>query len=183
MPWARLMRSGALTPVDVPQVDDAALRARTRARDETRADLKAATSRLNAFFLRHDRRETGRATWGAAHLRWLSAVVGPTPAQPIVLQASIRERGWHPTDASQVVATPRISAGSPVASDELRLCRWTKGKTIMKLYKSCSHLLTQVNQGKHVSSQAKPTLVVCEKSFRYGVTEAECLTQQVYGGR
>jgi hypothetical protein len=50
------MRSGALTSVDVPQVDDAAIRALTRARDETSADLKAAKSRLKAYFLRHDRR-------------------------------------------------------------------------------------------------------------------------------
>jgi hypothetical protein len=43
------MRSGDLPPVDVPQVDDAAIRDLTRARDETIGDIKAATSRLNAF--------------------------------------------------------------------------------------------------------------------------------------
>jgi hypothetical protein len=43
------MRSGDLTPVDVPQVEDEAIRARTRAREETIGDLKAATSRLKAF--------------------------------------------------------------------------------------------------------------------------------------
>jgi hypothetical protein len=37
--------------------------------------------------LRHDLRYTGSATWGPAHLRWLSEVVCPTPAQPIVFQA------------------------------------------------------------------------------------------------
>jgi transposase len=30
---------------------------------------------------------TGRATWGPARRRWLSEVVCPTPAQPIVFQA------------------------------------------------------------------------------------------------
>ena len=32
----------------------------------------------------------GRANWGPAHLRWLSEVVCPTPAQPIVFQAYVR---------------------------------------------------------------------------------------------
>jgi transposase len=36
---------------------------------------------------RHDIRYTGRATWSPAHLRWLSEVVCPTPAQQIVFQA------------------------------------------------------------------------------------------------
>jgi hypothetical protein len=44
-------------------------------------DLKAAKFRLQAFVRRHDIRYTGRANWGPAHLRWLSAVVCPTPVQ------------------------------------------------------------------------------------------------------
>jgi transposase len=42
---ARLMRSGDLTPGYVPAVEDAAVRDRTRARDEAICDLKAAKSR------------------------------------------------------------------------------------------------------------------------------------------
>jgi transposase len=84
------MRSGALTPVDVPQVTDDAIRDLTRAREETIGDSKAAKSRLNAFLLRHDIRSTGRAPWGAAPLRWLSEVGCPTPAQPIVFPAYVR---------------------------------------------------------------------------------------------
>jgi len=61
---ARLMRSGDLTRVYVASVEDEALRA-----------LKTAKCRLTAFLLRHDLRSTGRATWGPAHLRWLSEVV------------------------------------------------------------------------------------------------------------
>ena len=89
-PRARLMRSGDLTPVYVPTVEDEAIRHRTRAREETIGDLKAAKCRLNAFLLRHAIRDTGRATWGPAHLRWLSAVVCATPAPPIVCQAYVR---------------------------------------------------------------------------------------------
>jgi transposase len=90
VPRARLARSGALTAVDVPKVEDEAMRALTRAREDTIRDLQSATCRLKAFWLRHAIRDTGRATWGPAHLRWLSAVVCPTPPQHIVFQADVR---------------------------------------------------------------------------------------------
>src|SRR5262247_4177647 len=81
---ARLMRSGALTPVYVPQVEDEAIRDLSRAREDAVGDLKTAKHRLKAFLLRHDLRYTGRATWSPAHLRWLSEIVCPTPAQHMV---------------------------------------------------------------------------------------------------
>jgi len=87
---ARLRRSGDLTPVDVPAVADEAMRDLSRAREDTLHDLKTAKLRLKALLLRHDIRYTGRATWGPAHLRWLSEVVCPTPAQPSVFQAYVR---------------------------------------------------------------------------------------------
>jgi transposase len=87
---ARLMRSGDLTPVYVPKVEDEARRDLSRAREDALRDLKAATFRLKAFLLRHDIRYTGSATWGPAHLRWLSEVVCPTPAEQLVLQAYVR---------------------------------------------------------------------------------------------
>jgi transposase len=82
----RLRRSGALTPVYVPTVEDEAMRNLCRAREEAIHDLQVAKFRLKAFLLRQDIRYTGQATWGPAHLRWLSAVVCPTPAQQIVFQ-------------------------------------------------------------------------------------------------
>jgi transposase len=87
---ARLMRSGDLTPVYVPAVDDAAIRDLSRAREETLRDLKAAKLRRTAFVLRHDIRSPGRANWSPAHLRWLSEVVCPTPAQQIVFQEYVQ---------------------------------------------------------------------------------------------
>jgi len=83
---ARLMRSGDLTPVHVPRVEDEAIRDLCRARDDAIRDLQAAKFRLKALLLRHDIRYTGRAPWGPAHLRWLSEVGCPTPAQQIVFQ-------------------------------------------------------------------------------------------------
>ena len=90
MQLARLMRSGDLTPVYVPAVDDEAIRDLSRAREDTLRDLKAAKLRRKAFLLRHDIRSTGRANWSPAHLRWLSEVIGPTPAQQIVFQEYVQ---------------------------------------------------------------------------------------------
>ncbi len=87
---ARLMRSGDLTPIYVPQVQDEAIRDLSRAREDTLGDLKAAKQRLKAFLLRQDIRYEGRATWTPAHLRWLSEVVCPTSAQQIVFQEYLR---------------------------------------------------------------------------------------------
>jgi transposase len=87
---ARLMRSGDLTPVYVPKVEDEAIRDLCRAREDVLRDLKAAKLRLKAFLLRHDIRYTGQAPWNPAHLRWLSEVLCPTPAQQIVFQEYVR---------------------------------------------------------------------------------------------
>jgi transposase len=90
VPRARLARSGDLTAVYVPTVEDEAIRDLTRAREDALSDLKDAKCRLNALLLRPDSRDVGRANGGPAHLRWLSEVVCPTPAQPIVFQAYVR---------------------------------------------------------------------------------------------
>src|SRR5499433_3920898 len=92
---ARLRRSGDLTPVYVPRVEDEAIRDLSRAREDTIRDLQAAKFRLKAFLLRHDSRSTGQATWGPAHLRWLSEVVCPTPAQQIVFQEYVHAVTEH----------------------------------------------------------------------------------------
>jgi transposase len=87
---ARLLRSGDLTPVYIPSVDEEAIRDLVRAREDVLKDLKAAKVRLKAFLLRQDIGYEGRANWTAAHLRWLANVVCPTPAQQIVFQAYVR---------------------------------------------------------------------------------------------
>jgi transposase len=92
---ARLLRSGDLTPVYVPSVEDEAIRDLVRAREDVLKDLKAAKVRLKAFLLRQDIRYEGRATWGPAHLRWLADVVCPTPAQQLVFQEYVRSVSEH----------------------------------------------------------------------------------------
>jgi transposase len=95
MQLARLARSGDLTAVYVPQGQDEAMRDLTRAREDAISDRKDAKFRLKALLLRHASRDTGRATWGPAHLRWLSEVVCPTPTQQIVFPAYARAGQEH----------------------------------------------------------------------------------------
>lgn len=87
---ARLSRSGDLTAVYVPTVEDEAIRDLCRARDAARVTLKDAKLRLKAFLLRLGLHYVGRADWNAAHKRYLAKVVCPTPAQQIVFQESVR---------------------------------------------------------------------------------------------
>ncbi len=87
---ARLLRSGDLTPVYIPSVEDEAIRDVVRAREDALKEGKTAKVRLKAFLLRQDLRYEGRANWGPAHLRWLANVVCPTPAQQIVFQEYVR---------------------------------------------------------------------------------------------
>jgi transposase len=117
---ARLMRSGDLTPVYVPQVEDEAIRDLRRAREDTIRDLKAAKFRLKAFLLRHDIRYTGQATWGPAHLRWLSEVVCATPAQQIVFQEYVRAVNDHTERLQRLEHELREQVRS------WRLSRWSR---------------------------------------------------------
>jgi len=87
---ARLLRSGDLTRVYVPTVEDEALRDLCRARDAARLTMKNAKRRLKAFLLRLGLPYVGRADWNAAHKRYLAKVVRPTPAQQIVFQETRR---------------------------------------------------------------------------------------------
>lgn len=87
---ARLLRSGDLTAVYVPTVEDEAIRDLCRARDAARITLKDAKLRLKAFLLRLGLHYVGRADWNAAHKRYLAKVVCPTPAQQIVFQEGVR---------------------------------------------------------------------------------------------
>jgi transposase len=73
MTLARLMRSGDLSAIYVPRIEDEALRDLSRGRDDAMEDLKRSKRRLKSFLL-----------------RWLSEVVCPIPAQQIVFQEYVR---------------------------------------------------------------------------------------------
>jgi len=73
---ARLHRAGELTPIYVPR-EDASKAQRT------------ARQRLGAMMLRHGYRYPGKKTWTPVHMRWLSDIAMPHPAQQIALQEYI----------------------------------------------------------------------------------------------
>jgi transposase len=87
---ARLLRSGDLTAVYVPTVEDEALRDLCRARDAARKGQRDAKLRLKSFLLRLGMQYLGRASWNDAHKRYLAKVVCPTSAQQIVFQESMQ---------------------------------------------------------------------------------------------
>jgi transposase len=112
---ARLLRSGDLSSIYVPTVDDEAIRDLSRAREDAVRDLKRSKVRLKAFLLRQDIRYEGRATWNAAHLRWLAHVVCPTAAQQIVFQEYVQ------TVTEQVERLRRLEAELHAAVTTWRL--------------------------------------------------------------
>ena len=83
---ARLHRAGELTAVYVPRADDEAMRDLSRAREDAKRAETRARQQLQALLLRHDIRYTGKTPWSAAHLRWLSNIKLPHPAQQITFQ-------------------------------------------------------------------------------------------------
>ena len=92
---ARLLRSGDLTAVYVPKIEDEAIRDLSRAREDAVLDLKSARQRLKSFLLRLGLPYVGRGDWKDAHRRYLSRVVCPTPAQQIVFQEYLRAVDDH----------------------------------------------------------------------------------------
>ena len=96
MKLARGMRSGDLTSIYVPSVEDEAIRDLCRGREDAMRDLKRSKQRLKALLLRLEIRYSGRESWSKAYFRWLSEVRCPTAAQQIVFQEhlhAITERG------------------------------------------------------------------------------------------
>lgn len=87
---ARLLRGGDLDPIYVPEPDDEAIRDLSRARENAMRDLNDSRFQLKALLLRNHIHYEGRANWSLKHLRWLTEIVLPHPAQQIVLQEMLR---------------------------------------------------------------------------------------------
>lgn len=83
---AKLLKSEDLTPIYVPEPEDEAVRDLSRAREVAMKDLKDAKYQLKALLLRNNINYKGTANWSQKHLRWLTELVLPHPAQHIVLQ-------------------------------------------------------------------------------------------------
>lgn len=86
---ARLHRSGDLTAVYVPRLEDEALRDLVRARGDCVNALKKAKQQLGAFLLRHNIYYSGKSKWSKAYFNWLADISMSHPAQQITLQEYI----------------------------------------------------------------------------------------------
>ncbi len=87
---AKLLKSEDLTPIYVPEPEDEAIRDLSRAREVAMKDLKDTKYQLKALLLRNNINYAGTANWSLKHLRWLTELVLPHPAQQIVLQEFIQ---------------------------------------------------------------------------------------------
>ncbi len=87
---ARLLRSGDLTPVWVPDREQERMRDLSRARDDMKAQERKARQQLNAFLLRHGHHwPSGKTRWTPAHENWLAGLKMAHPWEQIVLQEYI----------------------------------------------------------------------------------------------
>jgi transposase len=87
---ARLLRSGDLTAVWVPDQEQERMRDLSRARDDLKAQERKARQQLNAFLLRHGQHwPKGKSRWTPAHEHWLAGLKMDDPWQQVVLQSYI----------------------------------------------------------------------------------------------
>jgi transposase len=87
---ARLLRSGDLTAVWVPDQEQERMRDLSRARDDLKAQERKARQQLNAFLLRHGNHwPKGKSRWTPAHEHWLAGLKMDDPWQQVVLQTYI----------------------------------------------------------------------------------------------
>ena len=77
----RSLKSEDLTPIYVPEPEDEAFRDLYRTREAAMKDLKEAKYQLKALLLLNNIRNEGTANWSKKHLRWLTELILPHPAQ------------------------------------------------------------------------------------------------------
>ena len=83
---ARLLRSGDLTGIHIPDATDEAIRDVCRARTDASDDRRKAKQRLLGFMLRNGHTYTGKTNWTDAHMRYLREKRMPSAAHQIVLE-------------------------------------------------------------------------------------------------
>lgn len=83
---ARLYRAGELTFVTVPDEADEAIRDLVRCRLSAVQDLRRCRQRIKGFLLRYGRRYSGKSSWTAEHVNYLSTQKFPFPAQQIAFE-------------------------------------------------------------------------------------------------
>ena len=87
---ARLHRAGELLPIYVPDPEDEAIRDLIRARTDAVHAQTRARQQLKSFLLRHGIHYQGKSSWTLAHMRWLSEIKMPHPAQHVTFEEYIK---------------------------------------------------------------------------------------------
>jgi transposase len=90
---ARLHRAAELTPVQIPEQSDEALRDLCRARTDAVNDLRRTRQQLQALLLRLGCPYPGKTSWTLAHERYLRALVLPNAAHQNLLEESVQALG------------------------------------------------------------------------------------------
>ena len=83
---AQYHRSGDLTPVHIPDVEDEVIRDVCRGRTDAVQEVKRSKQQLLSFLLRNGYRYTGKAHWTEPHMRYLRELVLAHPAQKHILE-------------------------------------------------------------------------------------------------
>ncbi len=86
----QLLKNSNIAPIYVPEPEDEAIRDLSRARESAMLDLNDGKFQLKALLLRNNINYSGKANWSLKHLRWLTEMILPHPAQQIVLQEMIQ---------------------------------------------------------------------------------------------
>lgn len=88
---ARLLRSGYLQGITLPDAAREAMRDLVRAREDVMRDLRRARQRLKSMLLRHGRKWTGRSSWTQAFREWVRSQKFAAEADVIVLRHYLDE--------------------------------------------------------------------------------------------
>jgi transposase len=87
---ARLLRSGELEGIHIPDAADKAMRDLCRARTDAVNDQRRLRSRLKGFLLRHGYKYGRKSSWTAAHMRYLRELVMPHPVHKVLLEEALK---------------------------------------------------------------------------------------------
>jgi len=88
---AHFLRSGDLTPVNIPDEKTESIRDLERARDDAKRDDVRARHRLGKFLLRHDRIWPGKTNWTGVHMEWIRRQTFEQEPQNQVLREYLRK--------------------------------------------------------------------------------------------
>ncbi len=87
---ARLLRSGDLEGIHIPDAADEAMRDLCRARTDAVNDQRRLRSQLKGFLLRHGYKYGGKSSWTEAHMRYLRELVLEHPVDKVLLEETLK---------------------------------------------------------------------------------------------